>query len=164
MERDLWTNFEQILNKCLDLIVCILSCYDLLHIFPYKHYLIKKKNNWMSVDKQGTISLSFLISEYSFFKFSISQDLAKYGIPPARYQLTIVLNLSFCPWSARLFLDFDIYWALQSFFLILPLFGHPSTEEIFREYFWMRRGWLGLKAEWLIARQCFSLESVAPSH
>lgn len=52
----------------------------------------------MSVDKQGTISLSFLISEYSFFKFSISQDLAKYGIPPARYQLTIVLNLSFCPW------------------------------------------------------------------
>ena len=69
----------------------------------------------MSVDKQGTISLSFLISEYSFFKFSISQDLAKYGIPPARYQLTIVLNLSFYPWSARLFLDFDIYWALQSF-------------------------------------------------
>ena len=99
-----------------------------------------KKNNWMSVDKQGTISLSFLISEYFFFKFSISQDLAKYGIPPARYQLTIVLNLSFCPWSARLYLDFDIFWALQSFFLILPLFGHPSTEEIFREYFWMRRG------------------------
>lgn len=123
-----------------------------------------KKNNWMSVDKQGTISLSFLTSEYSFFKFSISQDLAKYGIPPARYQLTIVLNLSFCPWSARLFLDFDIYWALQSFFLILPLFGHPSTEEIFREYFWMGRGWLGLKAEWLITRQCFSLESVTPSH
>ena len=51
----------------------------------------------MSVDKQGTISLSFLISEYSFFKFLISQDLAKYGIPPARYQLTIVSNLSFCP-------------------------------------------------------------------
>ena len=80
----------------------------------------------MSIDKQGTISLSFLISEYSFFKFSISQDLAKYGIPPERYQLTIVLNLSFCPWS--LSQTFPRFWHLLSppiFFLDSP-FIWPS--------------------------------------
>lgn len=72
----------------------------------------------MSVDKQGTISLSFLISEYSFFKFSISQDLAKYGIPPLSWICPFVLDQPDFSWiltsiePSNLFSWFSLYLAI----------------------------------------------------